>query len=52
VELLLPGGTVIALLLWLFQHWKKGVSENKKISAIHTAAPVESVDRLCTGNCA
>ncbi|HEU4351817.1 MAG TPA: hypothetical protein VFR66_08050 [Burkholderiales bacterium] len=23
VELLLPGGTLIALLLWLFQHWKK-----------------------------
>ena len=23
VELLLPGGTLIALLLWLLQHWKK-----------------------------
>ncbi|HJS78497.1 MAG TPA: hypothetical protein VJ778_13875 [Burkholderiales bacterium] len=52
VELLLPGGTLIALLLWLFQHWRKGASDNKKPSAIHPAAPVESVDRLCAGNCA
>ncbi|HEV2432383.1 MAG TPA: hypothetical protein VGT43_12820 [Burkholderiales bacterium] len=52
VELLLPGGTLIALLLWLFQHWKKGASENGKSSAIRTAAPGGSVDRFCTNRCA
>jgi hypothetical protein len=43
VELLLPGGTLIALLLWLFQHWKKGACDNKKPSLI--ALPVRRFRR-------
>jgi hypothetical protein len=48
VELLLPGGTVIALLLWLFQRWRKEASDGQGPSAIRTAAPVAA--QLCRGN--
>jgi hypothetical protein len=37
VELLLPGGSVIALLLWLFRHRsKKGAGALRKISAMYS----------------
>jgi len=57
VELLLPGGSLIALLMWLFRrHPKRGnhnVQNSEKLSS--RAAPALGADDaagLCTGACA
>jgi hypothetical protein len=56
VEVLLPGGTVIALLLWLFRRYQKGNADvhlAEKPSSIHAAdLGAGGAAGLCTGDCA
>jgi hypothetical protein len=50
VELLLPGGTLIALFLWLFRRYQKGNADGQKSPAIPVADGRAA--RLCAGDCA
>ncbi|HEY3073599.1 MAG TPA: hypothetical protein VGJ74_00350 [Burkholderiales bacterium] len=58
VELLLPGGSLIALLMWLVRrHPKRGdhdVQNPQNLAASRAASDVgaDDADRLCRGACA
>jgi hypothetical protein len=52
IEVLLPGGTLIALFLWLFRRYQKGNADARlaqKPSSIRAAD--RGAARLCTGDC-
>ncbi len=58
VELLLPGGSLIALLMWLFRHhYKRGdvdvqILEKHPASPAHADVGADGLGRLCAGACA